>query len=410
MDSGYRVPLFINRFSLSSRTSVGVQTRLLLAPHSDWVHFHWWSSSFKQLDPRSILLENRLLSRYSFLHNVRFMRLCESLGMSAWIKDRLRPDWAARVENFRERVSCVYLAPLDEADAVRCLHLINLIGTPFVLHLWDVLEGDVRYGALGELVRRAQVVFCISQPLLNAVRSVRSGGELLSFTRDQSLYQAEPPTGSHLRVVMHGNVESYVEGLNDLDVAIDLLKAHGITIEVAFVGSPQILRRCKTSLKRRVKVCGFQKTMHALDWELSNSHVAFLPGPKLDPQRNQRSRYSIPSRIIDYMALNLPIVGTVHPNSATGDLIRTLGLDATGLCSGPAQIADCLLQLTQPDFWIKQSAHSRDAFEYWQAKEPPTQLLKRKINQIAFTYPNSSDEGYTQHSCREPQSSLSKVK
>jgi hypothetical protein len=72
MDSGYRVPLFINRFSLSSRTSVGIQTRLLLAPHSDWVHFHWWSSSFKRLDPRSILLENRLLSRYSFLHNVSF--------------------------------------------------------------------------------------------------------------------------------------------------------------------------------------------------------------------------------------------------------------------------------------------------------------------------------------------------
>jgi hypothetical protein len=110
------------------------------------------------------------------------------------------------------------------------------------------------------------------------------------------------------------------------------------------------------------------------------------------------------------MALNLPIVGTVHPNSAAGDLIRTLGVDATGIRSGPAQIADCLLQLTQSEFWIKQSAHFRDAFRYWPTKEPPTQLLKRKINQIAFTYPNCSDEGYTQHSCREPQSSLSKVK
>jgi hypothetical protein len=391
MNPGHRVPLFINRFSLSSRTSVGIQTRLLLAPHSDWLHFHWWSNSFKQLDPRSILLENPLLSRYSFLHNLRFTRFCEWLGMSAWTDDRLRPEWAARVENFRGRVSCTYLAPLGEADAVRCLHLIKLIETPFVLHLWDVLEGDVRYGALGDLVRRAQAVFCISQPLLNAVRSVRSDGELLSFTRDRSLYQAEPPTGSRLRVVMHGNVESYVEGLDDLDMAINLLKGRGITIEVSFVGSPQILRRCKTGLKRRVKRRGFQATMHALDWELSNSHVAFLPGPKLDPQQDQRSRYSIPSRILDYMALHLPVVGTVHPDSATGDLIRRLGLGATGLCSGPAQIADCLLQLTQVEFWIKQSARSRNAFEYWQAKEPPPQLLKRKINQIAFTYPDSSD-------------------
>jgi hypothetical protein len=50
MISGHPVPLFINRFSLSPRTSVGVQTQLLLAPHSDWPHFHWWSNSSKQLD------------------------------------------------------------------------------------------------------------------------------------------------------------------------------------------------------------------------------------------------------------------------------------------------------------------------------------------------------------------------
>jgi hypothetical protein len=194
---------------------------------------------------------------------------------------------------------------------------------------------------------------------------------------------------------MRGDIESYVEGLVDLDLAINLLKRRGITIEVSFVGSPQILRRCKTSLKKRVKVCGFQQTMDALDWELSNSHVAFLPGPKVSPQQDQRSRYSIPSRIIDYMALNLPIVGTVHPDSATGDLIRTLGLDATGLCSGPEQIADCLLRLTEHGFWMEQSNRSRDAFEYWQAKETPAQLLTQKLNHVAFTHPRRiGDEEY----------------
>jgi len=264
MNADHQVPLFISRFSVSSRTSVGVQTRLLLAPHSDWLHFHCWSNSFKQLDKRSILLEHRLLSRYSFLHNVRFMQFCERAGISAWIDNGLRPDWAARVEAFRGRVFCIYVAPLDEADALRCVHLVNLIRAPFVLHLWDVLEGDVRYVALGELACRARVVFCISQPLLDAVGSVRSGSELLSFTRERSLYHAEPPMGPHPRVVMHGNIESYLEGLDDLDVAIDLLKGRGITIEVSFVGSPQILRRCKTKLKKRVRLRGFQETMHRL--------------------------------------------------------------------------------------------------------------------------------------------------
>jgi hypothetical protein len=53
MDS--RVPLFINRFSLSPRTAIGVQTLRLLEPHQDWLHFHLWSSGLKQLDTRSVL-------------------------------------------------------------------------------------------------------------------------------------------------------------------------------------------------------------------------------------------------------------------------------------------------------------------------------------------------------------------
>ena len=55
MGSNHRVPLFINRFSLSPRTAIGVQTLRLMDPHQDWLHFHWWSNSLKQLDPRSVL-------------------------------------------------------------------------------------------------------------------------------------------------------------------------------------------------------------------------------------------------------------------------------------------------------------------------------------------------------------------
>jgi hypothetical protein len=72
-------------------------------------------------------------------------------------------------------------------------------------------------------------------------------------------------------------------------------------------------------------------------------------------------------------------------------------LDATALSNGPAQLAGCLLQLTQSDFWMEQSARSRDAFEYWQRKEPPAQRLKRKLDQIAFRRPGSrGDDKYTE--------------
>jgi hypothetical protein len=383
MASHHRVPLFISRFSLSPRTAIGVQTLRLLGPHQDWLHFHWWSSSLQSLDHRSVLFENAVLSRYSFLHQPKFVRLCERLGVSSWSGRELRPSLVRHLtDRYRDRVSSTYVAPLSEGDAQRCLELTNLVGAPFVLHLWDVLEGDVTTGALRELVDRAESVFCVSQPLLDDVSAIRKDAELLSFSRDASVATATPWLQGPLKVVMHGNISSYAEGLDDLDEAIELLEAKGLKVEVSYVGSPKILRQSKTTLKKRVRVRGFVATLRDVDRELSRAHVAFLPGPKLDPERDLRSRYSIPSRILDYMAVHLPIVGTVHEASATGGFVRKMGLDAATTCRGPGELAGWLLRLSRQDIWAEQSNRSRRAFESLQTQESPAHKLKRTLEKI----------------------------
>jgi glycosyltransferase involved in cell wall biosynthesis len=379
-----RVPLFINRFSLSPRTAIGVQTVRLMRPHRDWLHFHWWSNSLRQLDPRSILFENAVLSRYSFLHDPTLVSICERLGLSCWSGDDLRPALSKRlVSQYRDRVSSAYLAPLDESDAGRCLELVNLIGAPFVLHLWDVLDGDVSRGALRQLVDRADIVFCVSQPLLDDVSRIRGDAELLSFSRDAAAVAASPREEGPLKVVMHGNISSYTEGLEDLEKAIALLEPRGLRVEVTFVGSPKILRQTNTAIKRRVNALGFLPNQEALDKALSRAHVAFLPGPKLDPRLDLRSRYSIPSRLLDYMAVNLPVVGTVHRNSATRVFLHELGLDAATACTTGKEIADWLLRLSGREIWDEQSAISRQAFNLLQRRESPAQRLKRALDDIA---------------------------
>jgi Glycosyl transferases group 1 len=384
MSADHRVPLFINRFSLSPRTAIGVQTLRLMGPHEDWLHFHWWSSSLKQVDPRSVLFENTLLSRYSFLHNPSWLRVCERLGISLWNGSDLRTPMVNRLETeYRARVSSAYIAPLNESDAQRCLELANLVGAPFVLHLWDVLQGDVFNGALRQLVERAESVFCVSQPLLDDVSLIRSDAELLFFSRDRSLVTAKPRQRGPLEIVLHGSVSSYAEGLDDLDQAIPLLERKGLKVEVSFLGSPKLLRQAKTTLKSRVSVGGFCPTQQDLDVELSRAHVAFLPGPKLDPKLDLRSRYSIPSRILDYMALELPIVGSVHKASAAAGFMRELGLETSSTCSGPQEIADWLSRLARPVYWAEQSAKSRNAFDLLRRQEEPAQRLKRALDKIA---------------------------
>jgi hypothetical protein len=404
MSSQDRVPLFINRFSLSSRTAIGVQTHRLMGAHADWLHFHWWSSSLRQLDRRSILLENRVTSRYSFFHDARFARMAERLRVSWWDDTDPRPWLARRIrDRYRERVSSVYLAPLNEWDARRCLSLANLVGAPFVLHLWDVLSGDITKGALRELIDRSERVFCVSGPLLNEVSLLRNDAELLGFSRDESQVTAGPREQGPLDkgpliLAMHGNITSYAEGLEDLDQAIALVEAQGLQVEVQFLGSPRILQQTQTPLKKRVKSLGFFPTQEGLDLALSRAHVAFLPGPKLDPRGDLRSRYSIPSRVQDYLAVGLPIVGTVHEASATSGFLRGLGLGEAIACSRPQEIADWLLRLWQPEVWTLESSRSRCAFAQLRSHEAPAQKLKRVMDQIA----KASENGCRDHSPRRP--------
>jgi hypothetical protein len=383
MSSASLVPLFINRFSLSPRTAIGVQTVRLLHPYEDWLHFHWWSSSLKTLDPRSVLLENAVLSRYSFLHRPGMARLFEWVGLSAWDNDQPRASIVKQLTSqYRKRVSSVYVAPLGEWDALRCLRLVNLVGAPFVLHLWDLLEGDITRGALRELVDRAQKVFCLSYPLVRDVSAFHPNAELLLFSRDAAMSKAQPWQDGPLKVVMHGNVSSYAEGLDDLEGAIDLLEAKGVPVELSFVGSPTILRQARTTLKNRVKVHGFCSTQAELDFVLSGAHIGFLPGPKLDPKVDLRSRYSVPSRIVDYLAVEIPIVGTVHEDSATGEFVRRLGLDSVR-CTGPEGVAEELLRLHRAEYWFEQKARSQHAFALLQGEEPPALTLKRAMEKIA---------------------------
>ena len=342
----------------------------------------------KTIDRRSILLENRLIGRYSFLQSPRSVRFMERIGISSWQGYDLLPKIAERLAaRYRHRVSGVYVAPLSEGDAKRCLNLVNLIGAPFVLQLWDVLDGDVRHEALRELIERAQTVFCVSDPLLRDVSALRPDAELLLFSRDASPDQATAYQQGPLKVVIHGNISSYADGLDCLGEAITLLEQQGLPIEVQFLGSPKILRQAKTTLKQRIKVRGFLATQQELDRELSQAHVAFLPGPRQDPQADLRSRYSIPSRTQDYLAVGLPVVGAVHQASATAAFLRGLSLDGAATCSSSEEIADHLMRLTTPSRWASESAKSRNAFALLESQEAPALRLQRAMDELGGALP-----------------------
>ncbi len=371
------VPLFITRFSLSSRSAIGVQTRLLVAPHSQWLHLHWVNYELKRQDSQSHRIESLPFSRWSFFsrHSSLFSRLYPMTG-SWWINNKLRPEAARKLlAAYGGRVSVIYAAPLDNRDAGRMRQLVDLFERPFVLHLWDFLDGPIQAGSDIEwLVKHAKHVLCLSKPILEEVAPERPDAEYLLFSRKLSESRASAPQGRTLKVALIGDLASYKEGLAMLDDATSSLADRGLSIELCYIGPAATLKKLDLPIVRKIRYAGFMRSDAERDQALSFCHAAFLSGPFRSPESDSRSKYSIPSRVLDFFAVGLPIVGTVHPASATADLFRSVGLTESVFCGSSREVAEGLATLLDPAAWSTWSAASSAAYTQLHREAQPEKL------------------------------------
>ena len=379
-----RVPLFITRFSLSSRSAIGVQTKRLIASHRRWLHLHWVSYELSRQHSSSRRAESAPFSRWSALRRRSglFHRLYPVFG-SWWVGNRLRPGAAEKVAAFRSRVSVAYAAPLDNTDAERIRQIVQLVQRPFVLHLWDLLDGPPASGSdMQWLITHAERVFCLSAPLAEEVKAHRPDAEMLLFSREPSLSQAKAPQSKLFKVALIGDLTSYKEGLSLLDEATGILAASGLDVQICYVGPASILKKLNLPIVSKIKHLGFRRRDADKDRALSECHAAFLSGPSRSPETDMRSRYSIPSRVLDFFAVGLPVVGTLHPLSATGELFRSTGITEAMFCTSGAEVAEALRGLLQRETWATRSAASRHAYAELHRESPP-ETLKLALETLA---------------------------
>ena len=378
-----KVPLFITRHSLSARSAIGVQTKRFAEANVDWLHFHWWSSEWRRQDKRSILLEYWVFSRYSiFKKGVVHKAIRRYLRLGPWDKSALRKDAARRLhQRYAGRITCAYVAPIDSDDAVRARSILEALRVPFVLHVWDFLDGDPGLEPYRWLVTNAAKVFCLSQPALTVLLPDRPDAQALLFSRDVSRFSAKPPENpAPLIILIMGDVGSYSDGLSLLDAALTLLDAEGVRTRSQYIGSARTFTKLNLSLTKRTEVLGFFEDSDGRDEALSRGHIAYLPGPFRDPASNLRSRYSIPSRVLDFMAVGLPVVGAVHPQSATAIFLKDLGLNNLAFNSTPGELAETLKQLSRCPHWKDQSDQSTAAFLKVSAEGAPAKLRRQMLS------------------------------
>lgn len=361
-------PLFITPHSLLSKSAIGVQTKHLLADIPHFAHLYWSTAELRTFDPRSIRIESLLFARLSALQldpPSTVARMLASIGFSWWDVNRLKPAKKKWLRNeFAGNVSAVYAAPCEIRDCERMKEILVALQRPFILHLWDLLDDhQLDSPAFKWLLENAAFVRCVSEAMVRQLAPIRPDASVLYPSRMPSSHRAQPPANGSLRIALIGYCLPYVSGLRVLNQALQSMKSRQRRVELVYIGAAKAANRWSHSLSHKLDITGFISSDNEKDKLLSECHVGFLPGPLEPPVTDARSRFSIPSRVHDFMATGLPIVATVHSNSAAAHYMSDLGLKDCNAEGDPERLAENLMGLADPAIWRIQSQRSHAAFQ-----------------------------------------------
>jgi glycosyltransferase involved in cell wall biosynthesis len=373
-------PLFVTRFSLSPRSAIGVQTRIILDSFPNWRHLFWKSYELAPQHPSSQCMENRAVARFSRLSSNRnFTRLMARMNIAHWDGDQPTARGIEHLRRLRGQVTSAYFAPLEETDARRMRAIATSLQVPFVVHLWDILDDGLQAdSAMHWIVREAKAVYCLNSNMTDDISSLRADVQILRFTRRPPPFIASRRPGKPPLILLIGDIVSYAEGIGLLLEAIEILHGRGCKASIRYIGRPPLLRRLGLENNPHIESLGFLPDDRDRDRAIAECDIGFLPGPTRDPASDPRSRYSIPSRVLDFLATGLPFVGTLHPASAALRFCTDLALDEFCKCKTGAEVADAIQVLAEPENWSSWSKAGLRAFSHL-AEEDRYSGLKKAL-------------------------------
>ena len=332
-----------------------------------WNHLYWNEVEDRSFGAHSRRIESWLFGRISRFKRDSLGPIARTLGacgFSWWKMNQLKPIRTTQIHLiYHDQTSVLYAAICETKDAERARSVILAVNRPFVLHIWDLLDvNQIHEDSVQWLIRNARHVFCCSEPAADAVKQFRKDTSILCFRRMPASHRAKSPGEAPLRIALIGYCSAYTDGLSLLNDALTLLRLKGIETEVCYIGGRKQMAQWSHCLHGKVRATGFLHSDEARDQALAGCHVGFLPGPLAPPAIDPRSRFSIPSRILDFVATGLPCVAAVHRESATAAYMEKIGLSSCIIEHTTEQLAAQLSALAKQNNWNRHAAISREAF------------------------------------------------
>jgi glycosyltransferase involved in cell wall biosynthesis len=290
-------------------------------------------------------------------------------GWGLYLRWRKRRDWwdrdhlnktklNRRLRDFRLRPKRAWVICMHERDASRAYALWEALGgPPFVLHVMDIFHERLSASetpTFSRLVREAKHVICISENI--AAEMENNGARSVSFLPCCSDFTAEgrQPLEGPMRIIITGTIWSGVYSNNP---ALHLLVAAWPKIQLRFPGV-ELHYAGPSGEKLPDELRSWVHNHGLLDHKayqdlLRSCHLAYLP---VSHPSTTVGRFSVPSRLADYLACGLPTIACTDKDTAIASFLRSLPegwavnvADEQGLLNAVRELAE------DPVRWTKAS-------------------------------------------------------
>lgn len=289
----------------------------------------------------------------------RIVRRQLRLGLRWWNGRSLSRGAASRIRKIGARkFDAAYVVVSNEEESAVAGKILAILDLPYVVNWMDfrpaeLISADNHPSVLG-LCRQAETVFALTSNLAEAIRTISgSSPRLLKIGRKVPDKIATPPVaGKALRCVMIGQT-NYLSIRNIWRQVVSLLERKGIEVELFYIGTKETANVLSTQV--RTNYLGSLSDA-ARDSQLGTMHVGLVPGPDGDPRTDVLARYSLPSRIADFLFHGLPTAGSLHPDSATSvELADAAGESCFFSLSAEALADRLVFWAKHPEGWRKAS-------------------------------------------------------
>ncbi len=352
----------ISGLALSRRHGTGMQMIRILADPSVG-HWHLYWSPRKTLP--SDCCHSQCLQSMGWLRKVpgeRFIRRGERLlGRAWWDGTRVNQrKLRTLLDRRRWRADVAYVCVSSNGEANRARSILDVLGVPYVVHLWDMfhdgpLEPD-RMSGYASLLRGASRLAVLTSSMAEQVAPF--GGpspEIVGFGQQVRQQRAQPPeTGRPLRLALVGSVgEADNPFLASLAGAWSRLAQRQGGVQLVRVGRGTHLLPEQVQADTQSSGPIGDAEYHAL---LCSCHAALLPSPY---RMDAFGRYSLPSRVGDYLMAGLPVLAHVADGSMTRRFLEQLAPATVRFACTADELAGGIEALTESASWARASDTAR---------------------------------------------------